>query len=289
MTQDNSRSSESSFSKMQRPLVLNSCRSEERTTACLRTKKYPLTRHNLHCKLQHLPRSGLIQKHSHSHSNRSQSRRHGARRSSQVSSDSGHDRDRRKSSVYDIDGLRRKLQRETIEHHGLHSVQLWSAATEALSLARTIFSRKPRHDSVTIGGYQFSSEYMLNSPGQVASSSLAHITVRNPAPRTPRPQNGTSKGETSAERLTEGLAAQANRYDDPAMPLKFPVRVWTNIIRQTADPHEVLSAAQMERIVAYARDWDTLTKEREMLHKDPSTQKWMVMEAMGCLSYETMS
>lgn len=196
------------------------------------------------------------------------------------SSDFGFDRDRRKSSIYDIEGLRRKLQRETIEHHGLHSVQLWSAAAQALSLARTILSRKGRHDSVTIAGRVFVSKTMIESPGQVISRISAFPSTQN------MKENHPSNAELSAKDLPEGIAAAASAYDDCNMPLRFPVRVWTGIIRQAADPHSVLSATQLDNIVKYARDFDTLATERETLHKDPSTQKWLLMEAIGCLSYE---
>lgn len=73
----------------------------------------------------------------------------------------------------------------------------------------------------------------------------------------------------------------------PEMVGKLPIGAWASTLRMLADPKGVLSERQIEAIVKYGRQKETLLAERELLGKTRGVQIWWVLESMGCLTYET--
>lgn len=227
-----------------------------------------------------------------------------------VSSESGDARTRRKSSVYDLDGLRNKLQRETIEKHGLHSVQLWLAAAKALSWSRLLLPVRftERADSVVItnrslvgaksaregplaGALAETTNTACHAKPARASSSTGitptAATSKLTSVITPSHQDGASPD--TAQRATDVIKPEEQapaRYRNHRLTKGWPLPLWKDVIRHLADPHHVLSETQLGSIIEYAMNRSTLGREREIVHKDESTQKWMMLEAIGCLAYE---
>lgn len=67
----------------------------------------------------------------------------------------------------------------------------------------------------------------------------------------------------------------------------LPQHIWRRIVAFAIDgPKDTLSEQQMNKIFAWAVDRNTLGIERDRLGKSESAQIWMVLDGMGCLSYE---
>lgn len=57
------------------------------------------------------------------------------------------------------------------------------------------------------------------------------------------------------------------------------------VIAHVVDPNGALSERQMQRIVEYGRDRQTLVSESAGVGKPMAHQMWKVLEALGCLMY----
>ena len=67
----------------------------------------------------------------------------------------------------------------------------------------------------------------------------------------------------------------------------MPQHIWRRIVALAiGGPEDTLSERQMNKIFAWAVDRGTLDIERDRLGKSESAQIWMVLDVMGCLSYE---
>ncbi len=70
------------------------------------------------------------------------------------------------------------------------------------------------------------------------------------------------------------------------LPCGFSEDVWRRILGQFAGVNGILSADQQSKILRYAMDRRTLSKESEVLGLTFATQIWRILEATGCLTYE---
>lgn len=73
------------------------------------------------------------------------------------------------------------------------------------------------------------------------------------------------------------------------MPFGLPEALWQRILALASGAVGVVNNGQQESIIKWARDRDTLSREREALGKPERAQIWRVLEGMGCLAYEVRS
>lgn len=62
--------------------------------------------------------------------------------------------------------------------------------------------------------------------------------------------------------------------------------LWIRALVEVGMAGGVLSRRQVESVVRYARDGDSLGVEMEGMGRARSVQIWAVLERMGCLEYE---
>lgn len=210
------------------------------------------------------------------------------RRSSMISSESSNKTvpDRRKSSVFDLDSLRRKLQRETVEHYGLNSVDLWRVSMKLLTVARRVLPPIIENDNAPIVDRRRFVKDMQVTAAAPGEPVLA-VTGTTALFQAPKITDMLAGGESTTTQLPSCInASDDNAIRDPSLPFQLPLHIWKRIFRDAIDPRRVLSDEQVDSVMAYARDRRTLAAEREIRHKDVSVQKWHVLEGTDCLSYK---
>ncbi|KAI9843436.1 MAG: hypothetical protein M1830_007700, partial [Pleopsidium flavum] len=74
--------------------------------------------------------------------------------------------------------------------------------------------------------------------------------------------------------------------EEVPMPFGLPEALWQRIIALASGAIGVVNSGQQGSIIRWAKDRDTLSRERETLGKSESTQIWRVLDGMGCLAYE---
>lgn len=62
--------------------------------------------------------------------------------------------------------------------------------------------------------------------------------------------------------------------------------LWIRVLSQIGREGGVLSVRQMEAVIKYAGDRDSLRVEMEAMGRAKSVQIWGVLDRMGCLEYE---
>lgn len=195
------------------------------------------------------------------------------RRSSIVSGDSGKAAAAavasRKGSSFDPESVRWKLHRETIEKHGLHSVELWHTAMRLLRAARTVFT-PVGHGSPSVSTHPSATALLMTPPRKI----------------TPPTAIKQGRQDSVVTTHTTGSDSDNEGGRDERMPFQLPLKIWARILADAVDPRDILSDTQVRNVLAYAMDRATLAKELESVRNPESNQKWMIIDAMGCLAYE---
>ena len=223
-------------------------------------------------------------------------------------------------STSDIHQARSRIQGDILRDHGPQANELWHCSLKILSLARTILlkpsglqlspseylrSQLPeRPDALTLSQLNLA---VMNlgirdappsplSPGQPAqtipiipnprsraragSSALPSLTM---TPLALAPPNSASSRQEPKSGVRPMLASRDYRSQ---LVGGLGKALWGRILGLVADPRNVVSESQRQRIVSWGWDRGTLEREREILGKVQAQQIWRVLEDLECLEYE---
>lgn len=205
----------------------------------------------------------------------------------------------------ELESFRKKIQKATIEDCGIKSVHIWSSALRMLVLARVILppSRSPssplgRYSRITSPLRHMKLPSLMENVEHHSSVSNGTQNGTNPHLVEPRARLQSShhvpgKGKTAFRqkisnfivKLKGGKHLDAyHKYDR-----ELPEFIWKRILAYASDSHGVLSDAQQDAVVSFARDWANLKPENQLLSKQRSVQIWSVLETMGCLTYDMVT
>ncbi|KIW02517.1 uncharacterized protein PV09_06315 [Verruconis gallopava] len=242
-------------------------------------------------------------------------------RSSSTSSHSFLSDDTNGHRVVDIStsmqSLRMRLQRTTLEMHGVQSVQLWHAAMKILYAARVILPPiVPKHGSRTVADVSMPS-IMPDVPEkttlliarkcmeQVTNASRVNCAIaRTKTSRIPVVVGYPSKQVKSAQAdHVSQIHSQGNDNNsslnvatpastdkgamyDPANPMNLPTAIWRKIFIEYAESANLLSDEQIDKVIRYARDRSNIIAEMHSQAKGQSHQVWHILEQIDCFTYE---
>lgn len=208
------------------------------------------------------------------------------------------------SAASELDRARRRIQGHMLKELGPQSVEIWAASLRMLSTARQILLEKPK-EQLDGGGDTLGSDAPASKP-TYASKLMIGVSVpgkpnlavtgfsNSPTPPvTPRKRKGSKVPAsqqttpfTSPLRAGTLPAVIKTSPDLSAMPPGLSEALWRRIIALASGAVGVVSSEQQESIIRWAKNRETLGRERESLGKTESEQIWRVLEAMGCLSYD---
>lgn len=193
------------------------------------------------------------------------------------------------TAASELDRARSRIQGSMIKEHGPRSVDLWGASLHMLSTARLILLEQPNDEPASKPTYASK----LKIGASVPSEPITGISNTPATPVITRKREG-SNGPASRQTtpLTSTLQADnvpvaINTSPDPStMPFGLSEALWRKIIALASGAVGIVSNEQQESIITWAKNRDTLSRERGMLGKTESEQIWRVLEGMGCLSYD---
>lgn len=215
-----------------------------------------------------------------------------------IQSDSSGDR-RTSGTSTSILSLRKRLQRTTIEKHGVRGVQLWHAAVKVLYAARIILpksedsTRKADSASKYVSHIQIANavpgEPILMIIGQTNTPVLATVTQFDRQPVSPAVAHLSAlqthtKGNSGTVELRAPIKKHFDR--DSNNPKGLPTWLWKKIILEYAEGTGVLNTQQIEKIVEYAGNRSNIMDEQHNQAKGETHQVWHVLEELECLTYE---
>lgn len=213
----------------------------------------------------------------------------------------------------ELDRARSRIQGNTLKECGSQSVELWSASLRMLSFARQILPvvRRKQSDgrNITHGDGSvdltrarptYASKLMIGPsiPGEpilAITGMSTHPTTPSVVQRRKGSSVTTSASKGRSPSLSSSLQASPlsvminTSAEECLMPLGLPEALWQRILALASGAVGVVNNGQQESIIKWARDRDTLSREREALGKPERAQIWRVLEGMGCLAYEVRS
>src|ERR1700760_1787705 len=227
---------------------------------------------------------------------------------------------RQPNASSDLESMRRKLQRETIENDS-ERIQLWSAALKLVFYSRIILSKPRRKDqldqSSVLDSYATipSTNGIMTNNAEELESRLRHINLAGEISLSPDKTKDWSTARTGSELLDLGrlrfnntTAAEARAHGTRNVTLNKHMHDSGNIssidgsgcqqmfnscldnimelvIRMAADPNSVLDEEQIRNAIDYGTNYQTLAKEIDHRAKSDAFQIWCVLERIGCLQY----
>ena len=205
--------------------------------------------------------------------------------------------DRRVSGASsNILSLRKRLQRTTIEKHGVQGVQLWHAAAKVLYAARVILPPTPTHGSegdeveLTLRPAVVNGSTTPSVLGVTEESGLAAQLTAFPQPPKSRADSPLielgPKCVASTKKPQTLIKIEKSFERDPRNPKTFPTWLWEKIFVEFAGGVNVLNDEQVNNIVKYARDRSNIVEEQQTQAKGESHQMWHVLEQLDCFTYE---
>ncbi|KAK0664651.1 hypothetical protein DIS24_g257 [Lasiodiplodia hormozganensis] len=232
----------------------------------------------------------------------------GLRRSSNASSirrrsDSVAEPGKKHAIALDIENYRKKIQRNILEELGYDSIDLWRCAVKMLTYAKVLMLNHEQGEDSPLPivdradpimqmmqTHLFASR-MVATPSAHGDPVLA-VTETTPEftqldveswPSLPAPVGKPAPQKTSIHVAIE----EEDGYErDSDLLGEIPEHVWKDILVQAAGAHHILSNAQQDAIVHYARDRTTARLEKGELGKPRPFKLWWILERMGCLAYE---
>jgi hypothetical protein len=192
--------------------------------------------------------------------------------------------------------LRKRLQRTTIEQHGVQGVQLWHAAMKALYAARVVLPRASHNLSNGMGTAYASKLAILSSPpgepivavtetSQSAVTAEISSTAQPPERRADSPLHGPG-ASSNTMKLSISIKIDKQFERDARNPKGFPTWIWQKIIWEFAGGADILNDEQVDDIIIYARDRSNIAEELQTMAKGESHQVWHVLEQLDCFTYE---
>ena len=196
-----------------------------------------------------------------------------------------------------MDTLRKRLQRTTLEKHGVQGVQLWHAAMKVLFASRVILPQVDQENVVSRGSKFIAEMQIVNAVpgepvlaviGESTEPSLPVVTEFDRRPAIPiASQRSLFHGRVSGAKGIAELSGPIKKpFDrDSRNPKDFPTWLWKRIIVEYAEGDGILNSQQAENIIEYAKDRSNLREEQQNQAKGESHQLWHVLEQVDCLTY----
>ena len=202
--------------------------------------------------------------------------------------------DRRTSAtVMNLPALRKRVQRTTIENHGIQGVQLWHAAAKVLFASRVILPPSTsRGNGLATAKHATEMQIVKAVPGEpvLAVTGLSEhpklpavVSGRTLTCSVPNGEHHTTNG---TKRLQAPLLVSKSFDRDLSNPKGLPTSLWKRIFVEYADGEGILNEQQVENIVEYAGDRSNLKDEQQNHAKGKAHQVWHVLEQIDCLTYE---
>lgn len=224
---------------------------------------------------------------------------------------------RKNGYTNNILSLRKRLQRMTIERHGIRGVKLWHAALKVLYAARVLIpphksenaSDSPKISTNNVlddGPSNAKPKHVPDMPINKRAPENSPLAITSDANHSLCPAIGDSEcapDESSPTRTTSSRE-QPDRTTNKSFevhtpmsvvkpfdrhisnPKDLPTKLLVRMVVESAGAHDILSDRQVEVIVEYARDRSNLADERHNQAKGESQQVWHVLEQLDCLTYE---
>ncbi|KAI9806093.1 MAG: hypothetical protein M1833_004500 [Piccolia ochrophora] len=194
-----------------------------------------------------------------------------------------------------------KIQGHTLKEAGPCSVELWKTALEILVTARALLLRKlaskANGQKAVPWGERHghgSRDDALHATELIADISLEdfpELSVVGISPYPKKPTVATRRSRSTTARSTStsrspSIPIDVTKESDDPMD-RFPLHLWRRIIAHAVDPNGILSHKQQLAVIDWARTREHLHRGREVRGKPESAQVWRVLEATGCLAYDT--
>lgn len=194
------------------------------------------------------------------------------------------------TAASELDRARSRIQGSMLKEDGPRSVDLWGASLRMLSTARLILLEQAKDEPASRPTYASKLKIVTSVPSEP-------ITGLSNTPATPvftRKRKGSNvpasrqtTSSTSTFQQADNVPVAINTSPDPStMPFGLSEPLWRKIIAFASGAVGVVSSEQQESIITWAKDRDTLSRERGILGKTESEQILRVLEGMGCLSYD---
>ncbi|KAL1630215.1 hypothetical protein SLS54_001075 [Diplodia seriata] len=204
----------------------------------------------------------------------------------------------------DIENYRKKIQRNILEELDYDSIDLWRCAVKMLTYAKVVMLGHEQGDDSPLPQVDRADPIMQMMQTHLFACHMTAIPSAHGDPvlavtgTTPEftqldvdawPSLPTPAGKSAPQRATIPVAIrEENGYErDSDLLGEIPEHVWKDILVQAAGGHQILSNAQQNAIVGYARGRTTVTLEKSELGKPRPFKLWWILERMGCLAYET--
>jgi len=189
------------------------------------------------------------------------------------------------SSSSDLDSIRRKLQRESLES-GHKRVRIWDAALKVVYHSRILLAGpqvRPRASSSAASSFVLIPRTPFENGVNWIQSELSGLKLKGKQTQLPRAKPS----------IWNNIGEAKFHFDDdletvPRIRARKPFsrdQVRLKIIQLAADPTLALHENQVMKAMEYGSDRKTLAEEREQRAKDRSHQIWWILESIGCLSY----
>jgi hypothetical protein len=204
---------------------------------------------------------------------------------------------------FNLESLRRKIQRETIEKE-TENIGLWNAALKMIFYSRILLTKAQRGKtseqsssgrvlSLPINGSTITQDHedvLLRLMGQMSlrgsrSQHLENSTLRNQITLHEEQSRGNIGGDSNVNATSTTTVDLFNLEFYRRTPQLSRDQIVQRIIESLADPHGLLNSEQVRKAIQYGTARETLYGELEHRAKSQSYQIWCVLESVDCLTY----
>ncbi|EKG13138.1 hypothetical protein MPH_09713 [Macrophomina phaseolina MS6] len=220
------------------------------------------------------------------------------RRRSDVATEPG----KKHAVALDVENYRKKIQRNILEDLGYESIDLWRCAVKMLTYAKFVMLGHEQADDSplpvvdrTDPVVQRMEKHMYASRMTAASSvsgqPVLSITGVSREPNTldveTWPALPTS-GATEPRKITVPVIIKDENdcKIDQTILENMSGAAWKEVLVQAAGGEGILSDAQQNAIINYARDRRTPMVEKSAIGKPKPFKLWWILERMSCLAYD---
>jgi hypothetical protein len=199
-------------------------------------------------------------------------------------------------TVADLDSLRKKVQRTTLEGLGHQKVELWRAALNMISYSRLLcstaddspFSMKPLLSELP-NRLQF---HGIQVDGRYVNFDEAITADLRWTPRDMVEDEGLGLGEwLTSPRMKSGESKliMRKKYRVRENPGGLAGYLWCKVLLSVADPDGILGEKQGASTFVHGSNRRSLGIMAEAQRKGESHQIWHLLSITGCLAYEMQS
>ena len=221
----------------------------------------------------------------------------------------------------EIHQARSRIQGDILRDHGPQANELWYCSLKILSIARAVLLKPSglqeshsaylrnqlpeQPDALTLSQLNLA---VLNlgagrdaPPSPISPGQATPVIIPNLHQRRARTDSSAMYSLTMTPLALAPPNSVASRQEAKSGMKPLPTAgdyrcqlfgglskaLWSRIFGLVADPRDVVSESQRQRIASWAWDRGTLEREREFLGKVQAQQIWRVLEDLECLEYES--